>query len=290
MGLRLRFNLVLTAVFVAGLAVSGYVSYDLLQSNARDEVVRKADLLISAAQAIRGYTVQEVRPHLQDKLAATFLPQTVPAYAATTTLGRLPDQYRDYLYKEATLNPTNPRDRAVDWEADLVQRFKRNASLKRLVGVREAAGSQALYIAHPIRITNAACLTCHSTPAAAPASMLKRYGSANGFGWQLNEVVGAQVVSVPMSVPVTAADRAFLTFMISLAAVFVLLYVVLNWMLTRMILKPITAMSRAADEVSTGNFDIPEFAESQKDEIGRLGTSFNRMRRSLQQAMKMIET
>ena len=31
MGLRLKFNLVLLTVFVAGLSISGYVSYTLLQ-------------------------------------------------------------------------------------------------------------------------------------------------------------------------------------------------------------------------------------------------------------------
>ena len=121
MGLRLRFNLILTVVFVLGLLVSGVVSYDLLQRNARDEVVQTANLMIQAARAFRTYTVDEIRPLLADQLGSTFLPQTVPAYAATQTLGALPEEYRDFIYKEATLNPTNPRDRAVDWEADLVQ-------------------------------------------------------------------------------------------------------------------------------------------------------------------------
>jgi len=40
MGLRLKFNLVLLFVFILGLGVSGYVSYDLLHKTARDEVLR----------------------------------------------------------------------------------------------------------------------------------------------------------------------------------------------------------------------------------------------------------
>ena len=42
MGLRLKFNIVLIIVFLLGLGVTGYVSYDLLQRNARDEVLRSA--------------------------------------------------------------------------------------------------------------------------------------------------------------------------------------------------------------------------------------------------------
>jgi protein-histidine pros-kinase len=290
MSLRLRFNLVLTVVFLAGLVASGWVSYELLQANARREVAHTAELMIEAAQAIRSYTVDEVRPHLSDQLHETFLPQTVPAYAATRTLSRLPEGFRAYIYKEATLNPTNPQNRAVDWEADIVQSFKRAPDQTVLTGQRQTPEGASLFVASPIRITNEACLTCHSEPDIAPASLLQRYGSANGFGWELNDVVGIQVVSVPMSVPIDHANRAFLTFMASLCGVFVVLYIVLNVMLSRMIVRPIAEMSRAADAVSTGDFEIPEFKESTKDEVGRLALSFNRMRRSLQQAMKMIES
>lgn len=289
MGLRLRFNLVLIGVFVVGLAAAGVVSYDLLQRNARDEVVRSANLMIQAARAIRTYTVEQVRPELQERQHEVFLPQTVPAYAATEVVGLLPDDYRDFRYKEATLNPTNPRDRAADWEADLIHAFRRDPTLTTLSGERAAANGMQLFIASPLRVTDPACLDCHSTPSAAPPTMIALYGDQNGFGWKLDEVVGAQIVSVPMSVPVANANNAFLTFMASLCAIFVVLFVALNVMLSRMIIRPIAEMSRRADAVSTGDFDIPEFPERGQDEISGLARSFNRMRRSLEQAMRMID-
>ena len=124
MGLRLKFNLVLLVVFVLGLGVTAYISWTLLQKNAREEVVRNADLMMEAALAIRAYTVDQVRPQLDLQLMRVFLPQSVPAYAATETLSQIKKKYADYSYKEATLNPTNPRNRATDWEADLVREFK----------------------------------------------------------------------------------------------------------------------------------------------------------------------
>jgi protein-histidine pros-kinase len=289
MGLRLKFNLVLLGVFGLGLAVTAYVSWSLLQKNAREEVVRNADLLMEAALAIRSYTVDQVRPQLDLQLMRVFLPQSVPAYAATETLSQIKKKYTDYSYKEATLNPTNPRNRAADWEADLVQEFKNRAHLGELIGERDTPTGRSLYIARPIKITNPACLPCHTTPEMAPPTMIKYYGPANGFGWKLNDIIGAQVVSVPMTLPIRNAQRAFLAFMGSLAAVFGLVFVVLNVMLSRMIVQPISRMSRAADDVSTGNFDIPEFAETGRDEIAVLGRAFNRMRRSLQKALSMID-
>lgn len=289
MGLRLQFNLVLTVVFVLGLGISGFISNKLLRDNARDEVVRSAELMIQAARAVRAYTVDQVRPELSHHLDETFLPESVPAYAAANTIGVLPAKFAEFAYREATLNPTNPRNRAADWEADLIREFQRNPALEKLTGERDTPAGRNLYIASPLRVTSEGCLTCHSTPATAPASMLALYGDSGGFGWKLNDIIGTQVVSIPMSVPIGNANRAFLTFMLSLLAVFVVLYVALNLMLTRVIIKPITSMSRVADDVSMGNFDIPEFDEARRNEIGRLATSFNRMRRSLEQAMRMID-
>ena len=289
MGLRLKFNLVLVAVFLVGFAFAGLVSRQLLQDNARDEVVRNARLMMETALSVRAYTVNQVKPHLDPMLAEVFLPQTVPAYAATETLAAVQKKYPGYGYKEATLNPTNPRNRVTDWEADIVQQFRQDAQSTELISERSGATGRLLYIAKPIQIANAACLSCHSVPAAAPASMLKLYGEANGFGWKHNEIIGAQVVTVPMEIPVQNADRALKTFLISLAGVFLLVFVVLNVMLSWLIVRPIRQMSLAADQVSTGNFDVPEFSERGKDEVAVLGGAFNRMRRSLDKAMQMID-
>ena len=289
MGLRLKFNLVLAVVFLAGLGVSAYVSYGLLVRNARAEVTRSAGLMMETALAIRGYTVSQVRPHLEMQLMRVFLPQSVPAYAATEMFNELRKKHSDYFYKEATLNPTNPRNRATDWEADLVNQFRNQSQIRELVGERDTPTGRALYIARPIQISNPACLACHSTPDAAPATMIKLYGPATGFGWKVNEVGGAQVVSVPMSLPLRNAQAAFYAFMGSLVAVFVVVFVALNVMLSWMIVRPIAHMSHAADQVSTGNFEIAELPESGRDEIALLGRAFNRMRRSLQKAMQMIE-
>ena len=289
MGLRLKFNLVLVTVFLVGFAAASMMSRQLLQENARDEVIRNARLLMDTAIAVRSYTVEQIKPKLDPQLAEIFLPQTVPAYAATETLAHVQKKYPDYSYKEATLNPTNPRDRATDWEADLVQQFRQTADAKELISERMGATGRQLYIAKPIQISNAACLACHSVPAAAPASMIKVYGEANGFGWKHNEVIGAQVVTVPMEIAIRNADRALNTFMLSLAGVFFVVFVVLNLMLSWLIVQPIRAMASAANKISTGDFDVPEFAEKGTDEMSVLGSAFNRMRRSLDKAMQMIE-
>jgi HAMP domain-containing protein len=289
MGLRLKFNLVLLLVFSLGLAVTGYISYDLLHRNARDEVLRNAGVMMEAALSMRGYTNTQIRPLIPFN-EEVFHPQSVPAFAATEIMTALRKKYPDYSYKEATLNPTNPRNRAVDWESDIVQVFRGDAGRAEISGMRETPTGPSLYLARPFQIKDAACLSCHTTAAEAPPAMVKIYGPNNGFGWKHMEVVGAQVVSVPMALPIANANRAFYTFMVSLTAVFVVLFVILNIMMSALIVRPITRMSEAADEVSTGNMEIPEFKESGKDEMALLARSFNRMRRSLEKAIQLIDS
>jgi protein-histidine pros-kinase len=288
MGLRLKFNIVLALVFAAGMAVSAWVSHELLQRNAKQEVLRNAGLMMEAALAVRGYTVSQVKPLIEAQLAETFLPQSVPAYAASETFNTLRVKYPDFTYKEALLNPTNPRNKAVEWENDIVSSFRSTGAVAEVTGERDTPVGRMLYIARPIQIKDAKCLVCHSVPSAAPASMIKLYGESNGFGWKHQEIVGAQVVSVPMALPIKNANEAFLTFMGSLAAIFVVTFIVLNIMLSVMIVRPIRRMSASADKISQGDFNVAEFGKG-SDEIAALGTSFNRMRRSLQKALKLIE-
>ena len=248
--------------------------------------------MMEAALSMRQYTVSQVRDKLVQK-EGEFLPQTVPAFAATEMMNQLRKKYPDYAYKEAALNPTNPRDRAVGWEADVVNQFRKETRPE-ISGTRVSESGLSLYLARPFQIKDEACLSCHTTPDAAPAAMVTRYGRDNGFGWQLNEVIGAQLVSVPMALPVRNANRAFFTFMASLGGVFAALFVILNLMLYALIVRPVRRVSAAADRLSIGRTSsadkaVPELPESGKDELGVLARSFNRMRRNLEETIRAMD-
>ena len=290
MKLLLKFNLVYLLIFALALAAAGKVSWELLEENARQETTANARLLMDTALAARSYTSEQLAPLLETQMKYSFLPQSVPAYSATEVFNDLRKKHTEYSYKEAVLNPTNPRDRAVEWEADLVSQFKNGKDLHEIIGDRETPVGKSFYIARPIKISNPACLRCHSTVDAAPKTMIEHYGPANGFGWTLNDVVGAQIISVPTRVPLERAERAYKVFMGSIAAVFVVIGVMLNVMLWLIVIRPIGMLSRFADCVSLGDLDIPDFQRTSRDEIGVLARSIGRMRTSLVKAMKMLDT
>jgi protein-histidine pros-kinase len=289
MKLLAKFNLIFVLVMAVGVAVSGWISHGLLQSQARDEVIGTGRLMMEKALAVRSYTTNHIAKLLQTQMQYEFLPQSVPSFSATEVLATLQKSYPQFGYKEATLNPTNPRDRAVDWEVDIVNSFRSNAELKELVGTRSTPTGASLYVARPLRITNPACLQCHSSVEAAPKTMIEKYGTANGFGWQLNEVVGAQVVSVPMELPLKRANDNFKLFISALIGVFVVVGIVLNIMIWLVVVRPVTQLSELADRVSQGDLNAPEFPSKGKDEIAVLADSFSRMRASIVQAMKMLD-
>lgn len=124
MSLRLKFNLIFGLASLLGVLVTGFLAHHLLQQNAREEVLDSARIMLESARAVRGYTVSEVRPLLELQQKRQFLPQTVPAYSARIYINKLQKKYPNYSYKEATLNPTNPVDRATGWEVDIVDWFR----------------------------------------------------------------------------------------------------------------------------------------------------------------------
>ncbi len=288
MSLLVRINLALGVVFVCAGLIAGYSCWSILEDNARREVLSDAGLMMDSALAMRAYTANEILPLLEPQIREKFPPQSVPFYAATQSFLKLRERHPEYTYKEATLNPTNPRDRAADWEADIIQRFRNDPHAQEVVGDRATPMGRSLYLARPIR-TEPQCATCHSLPSAAPPTLLARYGSDNGFGWQGNEVVGAQVISVPFASATANARRVYGSFMLLLVAVFVAIFVVVNALLFALVVLPIRRIAGIADRLSVGDMSSSDFPQRGATEIASLVRSFNRMRTSLDKALRLLE-
>ena len=290
MGLRTKFNLVMIIAFVIGLGAATLLARQITTEEAKRQVLNEATLIMRTGTAIRSYTQKEISPLLSEQMAVRFLPHSVPSWSAHTVLRQVQKDFPDYSYKEAALNPTNPADRATNWEADIIAAFKRDGELNEFVGTRDTPSGQLLTFARPFRLTDRGCLGCHSTPAAAPPTMVDLYGNSNGFGWVHGDVIGAQIVSVPMTLALARADRSQLAFVAALSAVFLVMLLALNLLMHFFILKPMQRITALARDVSAGKPDVPEYPVKGSDEIASLGRSFNLMHRSLQNAMRMLES
>ncbi|NJK55661.1 MAG: DUF3365 domain-containing protein [Pleurocapsa sp. SU_5_0] len=289
--LGLKLNLLLAIILLLLVITMGFILSRVLQNYAEQEIVNRASMLMATMNSIRNYTSTQVNPELSARLETEqiFLPQTVPAYSAREVFENLrsQEQYSQFFYKEATLNPTNVRDKADQFEAEIIQSF-RNSSIEQQQGFRSIPGGKIFYIAHPLKVEKESCLRCHSIPNLAPASLVASYGSDNGFGWKLNEIVGAQIISVPSSQVINAAKK-LRNLVISKVLIFLLLAsILLNLFLKLTITEPLKKMSDASKQLSLGNMET-EFEQKTNDEIGILAASLNRLKVSLKMAMEMLE-
>ena len=286
-----QFTLLLTLIFVSGIIVSGVVLSQATRNQAQSEVAAKSALLMETMNAVASYTNDSVAPLLQEELAesATFISETVPAYSSREVFEKFRNQpeYQDYFYKEAAPNPTNPRDKADDFETKLVEQMRAQPGRTTLSGYRQIDGVGQFYSARPVEVSAQSCLQCHGRPEDAPKSHLASFGSKNGFGWELGEVVAAQTVYVP-SDAIFAKGRQYLTLAMAIfASVFAIVALLINRLLKSRVISPVNQLTNVAQTLTADSvtaervrvFDSPGVnrVARRADEPGKLARAFQHM-------------
>ncbi|MFN6482790.1 MULTISPECIES: DUF3365 domain-containing protein [unclassified Nostoc] len=287
-----KFTILLLVILIVAMSSSGLALSALLRQNATNEIASRALTLIDTMTSIREYTLIQIYPELSLKLEEKFLPQVVSAYSAREVFEilRKKPEYQDFFYKEAATNPTNLRDKADSFEANILERFRKEKDLKEVNGFRSLPSGDIFYISRPLSIRQQACLQCHSTPETAPKTMINLFGAVNGFGWHLNEIVAAQFVSLPASKIIEKAHQSSLLIVGLVSAIFIVVILLVNIFLNRQVILPLKRITRIAEEVSTGHLEIDFEQVSSNDEIGNLIKAFRRMKLSLEMAMKRIRS
>ena len=315
--LLLRFNIVLVLIFGCGISLISRYAYNFLMDDARRQVLEQAQLITASASATKDYTDDQVSALLMkdiqtdnqaipvlttttqtgdqatpvpDKTAQDnneFPPQMIPFYAANATFKYLRKTYPEYSLREAALNPTNLEDRATQWEVDLINYFRDNPSATEQIGERSTPLGQVLYVAMPV-VAAPGCLHCHSDASIAPAAMIRHYGADHGLGWRANDVVGAQIISVPMAVPIALAHKGFNELLIGLGTIFLLTILLIDVSMYVIVIRPLRRVSFNADRISKGELDLPPLKITGNDEIAEVTASFNRMHTSLIKAFEML--
>lgn len=283
-----KFTLILSLVFLGGILASWVILSQVLERRAEQEVSARGLVLIETMNAVRRYTSTQVNPLLAPDLAtaAEFIPQSVPAFSAREVFETLRsnEQYQNYLYKEATLNPTNPRDLANEFEAGLLNQFRAQPELTQLTGYTTLNGEYVFYSSRPLAVSAETCLGCHSTPENAPASLISTYGTDGGFGWSLGEIIAAQTIYVPAEDVFSSARLSLTLVMGIIVAIFALVVIVTNTLLRRMVVRPVEQMAGLARRIGADTLspNAPELARveqiaGRQDELGRTALVFQKM-------------
>jgi HAMP domain-containing protein len=286
-----KVNLILIIVFVSGLLISGIALSNVLQTKAQNEVSSKALILMQIANSVRTYTNERVQPLLLPRVDTQeqFIPESIPSFAIREVFEilRKNKEYGNFIYKDATLNPTNLRDKTDDFEAKIVEQFRQNPSLKDDSGFRTISGEKLFYSARPFVIQDKSCLRCHTTPELAPKSQIVTYGKEGGYGWKLNEIVAAQMVYIPAEDILKSANQSLMIVLGVVGVIFTAIVLIMNQLLKKVVLQRIKTIATVAEKVSVGDMNA-NFAKQSKDEIGDLAEAFNRMKYSLEIALNML--
>ncbi len=301
--LRLKFTLILGLVFICSLIISSVILSKTSYQNAEKEVKDKSLVLLATMNSVRNYTNTRIQPLLEDRLKteSKFISETVPAYAAREVFDRLRQQkeYQNFFYKEATLNPTNLKDKVDNFEAVIVEQFRKNIKIKEVDGFRTVEGEKLFYVARPLAVTQQSCLQCHSTPKVAPKSQINSFGSEHGFGWKLNEIIAAQVMYVPVREVFAIYRQQFFLAMVSFTGIFAVIALLISWLLKKTVIQPITPLAKLAQAISDDEFNSESAIElnlsqlnkvaRNSDELGQLARVFQLMTevvRSREQTLK----
>ncbi|MCC5642601.1 DUF3365 domain-containing protein [Nostoc sp. CHAB 5824] len=286
-----KVNLILIIVFISGIFISGIALSSVLEKKSENEVSSKALILMEIVNSVRDYTNERVQPLLLPKVDTQeqFISESIPSFTLRMVFEkfRKNKEYVDFLYKDATLNPTNLRDKADEFETDIVERFRKEPGNKTVSGFRTMSGEKLFYNARPFVIKDNSCLRCHNTPELAPKSQIATYGKNNGFGWKLNQIVAAQIIYVPAEEIFKNSNRSFFLIIGIVGIIFTVIVFIMNQLLKKTVLSRIKKIATVAEQVSVGDMNA-NFGQQSKDEIGDLAEAFNRMKYSLEIAINML--
>ena len=293
-----RLTVLLIVIFLFGITFSGVALTKILRHEAQNQISSNAILLFTTLNSVRSYTGTEVTPQFKKRLKQEeFIPQAVPPYSSRRVFEKITqDGYKDFFYKEAMLNPTNPKNLADEFESQIIAKFRKNSEdidlNSQISGFRNLADERYFYIARPLAITKSTCLKCHSTPDVAPKAMIDIYGDKNGFGWKLNKVLGTQIVSIPTTKILHRANRSIMIVMTIVTLIFAFTVYMTNYWLRQYFVRPIKHVVNVAQAVSTGDMEA-DFGKNiqriSKDEIGTLIEAFTRMKTSLLMRIRSLE-
>ncbi|MDH5606591.1 MAG: DUF3365 domain-containing protein [Anaerolineae bacterium] len=295
-----KFSSLLVLLLVGGATGSGIFLWRALQIQAQNEIAKQGMILTEAMNSVRAYTSNNILPLLQEDMLSSeeFISETVPAFSAREVFERFrsDEDYKSFYYTEATANPMNPRNLADPFEEGLLSQMKADPFLEQITGYRIIYGEEVYYIAQPMRVTTESCLNCHSTPEEAPANLINTYGPDDGFGWEMGQIIAAQIIYVPAADVKALAARSFWSIIAIFVVVIALVLLTINILLRRFVISPIGIMGDLAhkvrlDEDISGNLEAKDLNEisARKDELGDLASVLQRMVREVYERTKMLK-
>ncbi len=180
----------------------------------------------------RGYAIEQAERRVQDVMLESrgfhhYVQRNMhPALYDLKTEGRIPDEFyapellsSSYItrnfqkyfneerlkagmpeirYKMASKNPRNPVNQADSAELELIKKFASDSSLTEYSEIFEQNDEEYLLYARPFLRVDQGCLRCHGSYESAPVDLREIYKWKGGFGYEVGEIVAAEIIRSPL--------------------------------------------------------------------------------------------
>ncbi len=274
-----RFRRSIIWLYIATVIVSIPTVYFLTKYQVYSEANKELSLLVDMVASVREYIAQDVRKDLLDaKLFQS------PAISSTVTTSLVANHFLkkqpDYYIKVASDNPLNKMNAPEPLETQFLTQYRADKELKQITQIGEIKGKNSLVSSRP-SLAHQECMICHGEPTEAPAPITNKYGTTKGYNYKLNSVVGTMGVGVPLADINTIALQRGMVAVAFITLIFGLIFIIINTLVKKSILEPITGITQAAVALSKGNLDQEINVKQDGSEISELANSFELLRRSL---------
>ncbi len=290
MGIRAKFISIIGVLSLLATIAIGYSSYMFSRQNALADAKSKGELLFNYVQASGTFFAKFQKPVVDELITNqdTFIPELMSRFVVQRMSFDvfLEKQKKGYQFKQATIDPLWPDNKADAEEVKIIKEFAATPAATVKDGILTKNGEQFLYIAKPVKIDKQRCLDCHGNPADAPQDQQDLYGTDHGYNWKMNEIVGANMVYVSIEEALVAAKAmAWKIFLIGIACLLVTIACI--WVfLDRGVVAPIVRLSNIATDISLGKNLCDSAHTDAKDEIGALANGIDRLRISVNKLLK----
>ncbi len=278
MKLQTKIWAVTGAIMAVTLATHLTINYRDYEDFVQDEVLQDARNLRAVLMATRRVYHKQF---LDSGLPVT--DSTVgflPAHSMSRISRDFPNWSQSgYLFNNVSDRPRNPANLADANELDAMAWFRLNPKAKeRLAQITDSRGKPYFHFTAPIWI-EPYCLGCHGDPKDAPSSIQANY--KDSYGYELGQLRGVMSIKIPLE---EVRKRTFGLWQQSLGQIvagYGVLFLVLAMLLSRLIVRRIARLERAADKIAQGDYSARAAMRS-NDELAQLGHSLDHMAEAIQ--------
>ena len=247
-GIRFKFAVLIGALIVALMVVDALWNIDLQQQQAENEAREKAEVLADQMHAMWDFI--DINQNIVNRNEdGTFRTKTLVCVVAAKSVSMLFTSQTDYTIRFTSQTPRQAANAADAFEERAFEAFASDPTLEAYYDVEtNEAGQRVFRYLEPLYVTET-CLECHGDP----KGELDQYGYEKE-GMRVGEIGGAMSIIEPMDIYAQGMQTSVFQQVFMVLLVLAMASIGIYAAVSRLVLRPIDGLGRAAKQIGEGDF------------------------------------